>query len=199
MKGLENDTLVHLVRESRTGNINAFQKLVETTQGYAYSLAIRYLGSEEDAGDVVQEAFIKIWKNLGTYDYRCKFTTWMYRIVINQCSDRYRANSKIRNQSVSVPPDSLRRLNGQYEAGNLEDENIKKQLAAVVTKLATQLTPRQRAVFVLRDLQNERIDSVSQILGISKGAVKSNLTHARRNIRLMLENLEKNTNRGGVK
>lgn len=199
MKPSEDDTLEHLVRESRTGNMEAFQTLVESTQGYAFSLAMRYLGSEEDAGDVVQEAFIRIWKNLGTFDYRCRFTTWMYRIVINLCCDRYRAYCKKRTQSLSAPPEELYPLGCLQENGDLEDENIKKQLAAVVANLASRLTPKQRAVFVLRDLQDESIEAVSQILGISKGSVKSNLTHARRNIRLMLEKLEKNTDCGGVK
>ncbi|MFC2145837.1 RNA polymerase sigma factor [Acidobacteriota bacterium] len=76
---------------SQNGDTRAFEKLVETYQGYAFSLARRFLGNEEDAQDVVQEAFIRVWKHLPAFDYRCKFTTWMYRIVTNLCLDRVKS------------------------------------------------------------------------------------------------------------
>jgi RNA polymerase sigma-70 factor, ECF subfamily len=89
---------------SRQGNQQVFRKLVETYQGYAFSLAVRYLGNEEEARDIVQDTFIRIWKRLSSFDFRCKFTTWMYRIVINLCHDRNKALSR---QKKFLAPDSL--------------------------------------------------------------------------------------------
>lgn len=171
---------------SRDGDTGAFQKLVERYQGYAFSLAVRFLGNDEDAQDVTQETFIRIWKHLSKFNYRCKFTTWMYRIVINLCLDRVKSKNKREQEMPTGFQDLL--------AGNtdIEDENIKKQLARVITTLAAELTPRQRAVFVLRDLQDLNVAEVAHVLDISKSSVKSNLCYARQNIRKRLEQLEKN-------
>lgn len=174
----------------QSGDSTAFRTLVENHQDYAYSLAIRFLGNEEDARDTVQETFIRVWKHLPSFDFRCKFTTWMYRIVINLCLDRTKSQKR---REMLLQPEALENFREQCTAGiDLEDENVKKELAALITAFAAELAPRQRAVFILRDLQDESVKGVSQILGISKGAVKSNLSHARKAIRLKLEQLENN-------
>lgn len=174
---------------SRNGNTDAFQKLVETYQGYAYSLAVRFLGNEEDALDVTQEAFIRIWKHLPNFDSRCKFTTWMYRIVTNLCIDRVKTGNR---REQEMPPGFQEQL---MAAVDIEDENIKKQLAGIITGFAADLTPRQQAVFVLRDLQDLSVVEVAEVLDISKSSVKSNLCYARQNIRKRLEHLEQNRRR----
>lgn len=184
-------SIKEILLSSRQGDTGAFRTLVETYQGYAFSLAVRFLGNEEDAQDVVQETFIRIWKHLSTFDFRCKFTTWMYRIVINLCHDRSKARNR---QERLLNPGSPGNAPVHMTAPlNLEDENIKKELVTVITSLAEELTPRQRAVFVLRDLQDLGVAEVSQILGISKNSVKSNLSYARQNIRKKLQQLERNS------
>ncbi len=177
---------------SQNGDTGAFEKLVKTYQGYAFSLAWRFLGNEEDAQDVVQETFIRVWKHLSAFDYRCKFTTWMYRIVTNLCLDRVKSLKRKEKILSSNPMDSSENLwENVTEDIDLEDKNIKEELAGIITGLAAELTPRQRAVFVLRDLQDVSIAEAAKILGISKSSVKSNLCHARQNIRKRLEQLEK--------
>ncbi|MCP4148850.1 MAG: RNA polymerase sigma factor, partial [bacterium] len=155
-----------------------------------FALAVRYLGNEEDAGDVLQETFIRVWKHIDNFDFRCKFTTWLYRIVINLCNDRARSHKRhIKN----LLPDSVEKLHEHLSEGpGPEENNIKDNLFAVIAALAGQLTPKQQAVFVLRDLQDLSIAEVTDILGISKGAVKSNLSVARKNIRKKLVVLENN-------
>jgi RNA polymerase sigma-70 factor (ECF subfamily) len=185
----------HILLSSQQGDTAAFRKLVETYQGYAFSLASRFLGNEEDALDVVQESFIRIWRYLHTFDHRCKFTTWMYRIVINLCRDRIKAQSRrdrflLPDSSGNLP--ALLNITGEND---LEDKNTNEELAAVITTLAGELPHRQRVVFVLRDLQDVSVEEASQILGMSTSSVKSNLSYARKNIRLRLEQLEKNGRR----
>jgi RNA polymerase sigma-70 factor (ECF subfamily) len=178
---------------SRQGNQQVFRKLVETYQGYAFSLAVRYLGNEEDARDVVQDTFIRIWKRLSTFDFRCKFTTWMYRIVINLCHDR---NKALNRQKKFLDFNSLGDFPDLFSAAiapiDLENESIRKELGTIIAALAGELPPRQRSIFVLRDLQDLSVAEVSQILRISKNSVKSNLSHARQKIRKRLEQIEKN-------
>ena len=187
--------ITEILLASQKGDLNAFRVLVETHQSYAFSLAARFLGNEEDAHDITQETFIRIWKHLPAFDFRCKFTTWMYRIVINLCRDR---NKKRNRQNKLLDPGSPENTAVLQAAPinlinliNLEDENIKKELAAIITSFAGELPPKQQAVFILRDLQDQSVTEVSQILGISKSSVKSNLSHARQNIRNKLQQMEK--------
>jgi len=184
-------SITEILLASQKGDLNAFQTLVETHQRYAFSLAARFLGNNEDAHDITQETFIKIWKHLPTFDFRCKFTTWMYRIVINLCRDR---NKKLNRQNKLLDPGSPENTAVPRTTPiNLEDENIKKELATIITAFAGELPPKQQAVFILRDLQDQSVTEVSRILGISKSSVKSNLSHARQNIRNKLQQLEKKT------
>ncbi len=176
---------------SQKGDTSAFRTLVETYQGYAFSLAVRFLGNDEDAYDIVQETFIRVWKHLPSFDFRCKFTTWMYRIVINLCLDRSKTRDR---QNRLLDPAFLGDVPMNLTTPiDLEDESIKKELATIIAVLAGELPPRQQSVFILRDLQDQGVAEVSQILGISKSSVKTNLSHARRNIREKLRRLEKKT------
>ncbi len=176
--------------KSQTGDANAFRELVETYYGYAFSLAARYLGDSEEAGDVTQESFIRVWQHLPSFDFRCKFTTWMYRIVINLCHDR----ARIQNRQV-IHFKALFPVQTDEEA-NFEKQTIDEDLVHVITALSSELPSRQRDVFVLRDLQDLAIDEVARILHVSNSAVKSNLSHARKNIRQRILQLESMSKRG---
>jgi len=171
------------------GDLVAFRKLVETFQPYAYALSLRILCEPEDARDVVQESFIRVWKHLPQYDVRKKFTTWLYKIVTNLCYDLLK--SRERKSKWIVP-----RANELQEASSPSGENpemrcVNKDLIDRIKVLAEGLTPKQRIVFILRDLQDLAMQEVMEITGLSSSKVKSNLYHARMNIREKLLMLEK--------
>ncbi|NOY57728.1 MAG: RNA polymerase sigma factor [Calditrichaeota bacterium] len=173
----------------QNGDLAAFRQVVETHQSFAFSLALRMLCDAEDARDVVQESFIKVWQNIGQFDPNRKFTTWLYKIITNLCLDYLKARKR-KNRLFSSPLDS--------KVGNLaraevdEEKNcMNKELIKEIKMLAEGLTPKQRIVFVLRDLQGLEMDQVVKITGLNKSKIKSNLYHARMNIRAKLEALEK--------
>jgi RNA polymerase sigma-70 factor (ECF subfamily) len=172
------------VKLSQRGDLEAFRRLVESHQHYAFSLAFRLLGNRDDADDIVQEAFVRIWKHIGRFDFRSKFTTWMYRIVVNLCHDllkqRNRRERALHSQWQTLEVSS-------FEAENIEVLRETAELADLVVSLARYLPERQREVFVLRDLQNLSVSEVANILGISKSSVKANLCYARKNIRQLLD------------
>jgi RNA polymerase sigma-70 factor (ECF subfamily) len=179
------DTYDILLR-SKNGDSEAFRSLVEHYQSYAFSLAFRLLCNEEDARDAVQESFIRIWKHLPGYDLQKKFTTWMYKIVTHICYDRLKAH---RRQKIGVFLDGSGDI--QLPDGkSLEKELDNRESAQIIENLAETLTPKQRMVFILRDLQNLEMKEVSRICNMPIHSVKSNLCHARRNIRIKMENLE---------
>jgi RNA polymerase sigma-70 factor (ECF subfamily) len=171
-----------LIRQSIRGDLSAFRKLVERHQSYVYSLAFRTIAQKEEAEDIVQDTFIKVWMNLRLFDYRGKFTTWVYRIVANLCIDRLRISNRFTSGAAAKEENNPLWTHQQDAMKKAED----KDLAEHIKILADHLSPKQRMVFILRDLQDLSIEEVSQVMQISEGSVKTNLYHARNAIRLNL-------------
>lgn len=162
-----------LIESCIKGDVHAFRTLVEKLQSYAYTLAFRILLNEEEAKDAVQDSFIKVWKNLGSYNGKYLFTTWMYRIVVNTCIDRLKEikkHSEIYSDSIS-------------ESRNAEESIINRELAKQIRGLSKELPQKQRIIFILNDLQGLSLDEASEVLNMPKGLVKSNLYYARKSIK----------------
>jgi RNA polymerase sigma-70 factor (ECF subfamily) len=176
-----------LIRQSIQGDLSAFRTLVERHQSYVYGLAFRSVLHREDAEDIVQDTFIKVWLNLRYFDFRGKFTTWVYRIVANLCIDRLRSTKRFASGIVASEESNPLWVIRQDEMKKVEE----KDLAEHIKILADQLSPKQRMVFILRDLQDLSVEEVSQVMQISEGSVKTNLYHARNAIRLNLIKAEK--------
>lgn len=188
MMSKRKDIVQDIIMRSKRGDLTAFQQLVEHFQNYAFILAFRLLGDEEDARDAVQETFIRVWKHIAKFNFSSKFTTWLYRIVTNLCYDRIKAQNR-KNKVFSQDQKDGHLLESSCDY-NLEDDYIKKDLVNTIMSLSEELTPKQRIVFVLRDLQDLNMKEVAQISGMSISSVKSNLFYARRNIRERLEQLD---------
>ena len=90
----KNDLMQSFIKKSQGGDTLAFQKIIVEFQGYAYSMAYRFLGNHEDCKDVTQDVFIRIWKHIKKYDFKYKFSTWMYRITVNLCLDQIRKDKR---------------------------------------------------------------------------------------------------------
>jgi RNA polymerase sigma-70 factor (ECF subfamily) len=161
------------------GERQAFRQLVEGSQRYAFRLAFRMVWDEDEAREIVQEAFIRVWKHLPAFDRNTRFTTWLYRIVVNLSHDTLRRRARGR----MVPLDDAATLVSTEQESTL----INRDLAARVRALAEDLPPAQRTVFVLRDLQDLSIEETAEVLSMSPGAVKANLCYARRRIRERME------------
>ncbi|MDA3954872.1 MAG: RNA polymerase sigma factor [Bacteroidales bacterium] len=184
---MDQDKLLQIIKLSQNKDQKAFKKLVEHYQSYTFSLAFKLVCNEDDAKDIVQECFIRVWHHLRKFDLKTKFTTWLYKIVFNLSLDKIKVNKR-RNNVLSVSENTavlFEKLGGE----NLEKEVMNKDLAQIISSLAEELTPKQKAVFVLRDLQGAEIDEISEITSMSKGTVKSNLYYARLNIREKLEKI----------
>ncbi len=172
-----------MIKNSQKGDLAAFQNLVEQFQEYIFILAVRLLGNEEDARDAVQETFIRAWKHIGRFHFGNKFTTWLYRIVTNLCYDRLKAQKRRNLVFDYHRDDDQERLLQSADDFDLEEVSIKKDLVDKIIAFAQELTPKQRLVFVLRDLQDASVDEVAHITGMSSGSIKTNLYYARRFIR----------------
>ena len=182
-----------LLTRAARGDREGFRLLVEMHQPYAYALAFRLLRDPDRAADVVQESFIKVWKNLERYRPEGRFTTWLYRIVVNLCYDAMRRERVRRRFFGDLDPASA--AADPPDPAGLQQHVEARDLAARVLRMAHVLPPKQRLVFTLRDVQEMDLEEIAHTTGMSVGAVKTNLSHARKRIRESLEKLERDHER----
>jgi len=168
------------------GDGQAFRQLVEAHQGLAYSIAFRFTRDELESEDIVQNAFIKLWKNLSKYNEEFRFKIWLSKIVTNLCLDYLKSGRKKHTVDQSLSKEIMT-LPSHHE-NKLEE----KELRAIVYQLAEQLTEKQKAVFILRDLEMLEVDEVCQALQMTPGNMKSNLYYARLKIKEGLKKCYKN-------
>ncbi|MDH3252532.1 MAG: RNA polymerase sigma factor [Ignavibacteria bacterium] len=174
-------TVDDIIRQCKEGDPRAFTHLVRSHQPYAFALAFRMLSDEDEASEIVQESFIRVWKNMHRYDPSQKFTTWLYAIVSRLCLDRIRSLARSRKLFRRRSESTL--LEGPYDPTDPEKILTNREIATIIAQLSEDLSPTQRLVFTLRDLQQCTIEEVCEITGLSTGSVKTNLSYARRQIR----------------
>jgi len=183
---LDNSEIYNLINRAKRGDKIAFRSIVDEHSAFVYSVAFKIVANEEDTCDMVQETFIKLWKNLKKYDPKVKFTTWLYKIVTNLCLDHLKSKKrKMANAHLDV-----NNISNILKHDGAENEMILKDMVKVIKSLTQQLTPIQKIVFVLYFLEEKDIDEINSITGYKKGNIKSNIYYARKN---MLEMLEKTT------
>jgi len=168
-----------LVDRAADGEREAFDELVRLTHRDAFGLALRLTGNEEDARDVVQDAYLRAYRSIGRFRGDARFSTWLYRIVANTSSTHLTKRSRHRHdelvddtQIVDQRPDVDPVV--AAETGELRDE---------LDTAIRDLPPRLRAVVVLRDVYDLSHDAIADELGISVSAAKVRLHRARRRLR----------------
>ena len=172
----------HIIDRVKSGDKEAFGTLVKQHQQYAYHLAFRLLCNEEDAKDVVQDSFVKIWRNIGQFNPQTKFTTWMFKIVTNTAIDKLRYNKRFETETLAGIQDNMGHLHDETPETLLHQNETGRLIKALTGKLPE----KQQLVFVLRDLQGLTTEEVSEVLNMPATSIKSNLHFARKVIRKKL-------------
>ena len=174
------ENIENLIEQSKRRDTAAFRQLVETYRSFVFRLAFRLLCSEDEAKDIVQETFVRVWLHLHKYKNHTRFTTWLYKIACNLCYDRLRAIKRFRGDAkTSIDLSDFDVPSGE----NIEQSVINRDLKELIITLTHGLTPKQRLVFTLRDIEELELDEVREITGMSGAKIKSNLYLARQYIR----------------
>jgi RNA polymerase sigma-70 factor, ECF subfamily len=176
---MDKELLSGIIENCKNGDKQSFKLLMLDLTDYVFALAFRILANEEDAQDVVQETFINVWKNIEKYRSEIKITTWIYTITTNLCLDKIRIN---RRKSLVFSPNFEKTFN-TLVSDNGGDNFDNKQLVEIIAHLAEKLTPKQKIVFVLKDLEGLESEEIEQITGMDKVQIKSNLYCARQQIK----------------
>jgi RNA polymerase sigma-70 factor (ECF subfamily) len=180
-----------LIRAAQSGDQDAFEQLVRTYDQSVLRLAMNLLRSPEDARDVYQEAFLRVYRNLHTFRFDCSFHTWLYRIVTNICLDLLRKR-KVRKEEPSVletsdgPIDRLDTFEEGAAAADPERAMWNRELKHRIDGALSGLTPRERMVFELRHYQGLRLRNIGEVLGTTEEAAKNCLFRATQKMRGVL-------------
>ena len=174
---------LEIIEECRNGNRQKFREVVRTVSPFAYSVAFRMLGDEESAKDIVQESLITMWENMKRIRSADAFKTWVYRIVVNKCYDQMR---KGKRESEFRPDEQTWMVISNHMSHEPASELENSETARAIKLLTEKLSPRQKAVFILSDLEEMTSDEISAITGMSKRNIKANLFYARKSIRGMI-------------
>jgi len=177
------ENLIHL---SINNNNDAFRKIVEGYQPMIYSLAFKILNNEQDAKDIVQETFVKVWLNLKKYNSDKKFTNWLYTIATNLCLDKLRSL-----KHLSSKEDVENTIVDLISPENAEQKMIDEEFGKVVSSLTNGLTPKQKIVFTLHCLDGLEVKEITEITGMTSAKIKSNLFLARKKIQIKLSHYER--------
>jgi RNA polymerase sigma-70 factor (ECF subfamily) len=174
-----------LIDRARAGDRSAFERLLREARPRALAVATKVLRNPDDAEDAVQEGFLKAWRNLGRFEGRSSFTTWIHRIVMNASLDLLRrhacrpgvsaageqeAESFERHEAIEMSPETPERAYARRQASNM----VQGALAV--------LSPSHREAITLRELEEHSYEEIAQIAACPIGTVMSRLHHARRKI-----------------
>jgi RNA polymerase sigma-70 factor (ECF subfamily) len=183
-----------VIRAVQAGDQDAFEQLVRAYDHSVLRLALNLLRSPEDARDVYQEAFLRVYRNIHTFRFDCSFHTWLYRIVTNICLDHLRKRKVRREESavVETPDGPVDRMDSfEHEAAHSDPERRlwNRQLSSRIDAALSDLTARERMVFELRHYQGLRLRTIGDMLGTSEEAAKNCLFRATQKMRVVLGDL----------
>jgi RNA polymerase sigma-70 factor (ECF subfamily) len=189
-----------LIREAQAGNRTAFEELVRRYDHQVLRLAMNLMRRPEDARDIYQEAFLKVYKNLDRFRFECSFYTWVYRIVTNVCLDHMRRRSSRPEDQAPEPlasahsngPDSLDFFERQQEVraeANPERRLLGREIGRQIALALDQLSPRERMVFELKHYEGMKLRAIGDALGTSEETVKNSLFRATQKLRARLGDL----------
>ncbi len=183
-----------IIKKAISGNQKAFEFLILKYEKIVYNICYRYFHSEEDAKDVAQDVFIKVYRKLESFNFSSSFSTWLYRITCNTCIDEIRKQK--RHQVLSLD-DEENSLNIHIPDNSISPENsiIEKESYFEIETAIGQLDENHRTIIILREINEFSYDEIAKITDTSVGTVKSRLFRARNALaKLLSHKREQNKN-----
>ncbi|WP_230869360.1 RNA polymerase sigma factor [Iocasia frigidifontis] len=176
-----------LIKKFRNNDESAFEELVLRYQKKVYNTVLRMLSNLDDASDITQEIFIKVYQNLEKFKGQSSFSTWLFSIAGNHCRDELRKRQKELKHSsldsIAEERKETERVSDNNSNYQPEERSIQNEQFRDIEIALSKLSIEYRESLVLRDIQGFTYDEISKILGLPAGTVKSRLSRARRKLR----------------
>lgn len=180
-----------LIRAAQAGDAEAFEQLVRSYDQSVLRMALNLLHSQEDARDVYQEAFLRVYRKLPQFRFDCSFSTWLYRLVANLCLDQIRKRKVRKEEAPAVSTASGEMDRFQFLPEQRADVDPQRQLLSSevsnrINSVLETLTARERLVFEMRHYQGMRLRAIGEALGVTEEAAKNCLFRATQKMRAAL-------------
>jgi RNA polymerase sigma-70 factor (ECF subfamily) len=177
------------VTRARSGDSDAYRVLVERHSRSLFRLAFRMTGNQQDAEDVVQESFLRAYRQIGKFDERASFGTWLYRIAANCSLDLVRARKRRSERQASTQDGEVEDVVASLPSGDPTPERmaLSGEVRVRVLEAMNDLSPTERTAFVLRHFEGLCMEEVSRVLECQPGAAKHSVFRAVQKLRRALE------------
>lgn len=175
---IDKEYLLKLINKIKEGDDSAFEEFINQTNKSVFSFAFKMLGNKNDAQDVCQEVYLKIFRYLKSYNVDKEFNYWFYKIILNCCLNFIKYK-----QIVYDPAENIDLI---IPSICLEENYSDKQLIIKAFEFLKKLTPQERAVFILRDVKNLTSKEISKILGCTQITVRRHSNNARKKLKEFL-------------
>lgn len=183
-----------LIIRAQNGNIAAFEELIYNYDKKVLALALKYVKNEDDAKDIYQDVFIRVFKGLKRFQFKSEFSTWLYRIVINVClTHKTRSNKR---EFVSIYPDSDEESENMNTGLEIIDNNpmpdrsvTSAEISEHINSAIETLSPRQKMIFILKHYEGYKLTEIAEMLQCGEGTIKKYLFDAVRKMRTQLADL----------
>lgn len=194
------DTSLHhedtvLVKAFLAGEKGAFDSLVLKHKNRVFNLCYRFMGEYEEANDCAQETFVKVYMSLRKFRFDANFTTWLYRITVNTCKNKFLSKGYRYSKKI-IRLDNPGNSGSDASSRDIKDESLsprddleREEKNRLIQVAIDSLTEEQKAVVVLRDIEGVSYEEISNITGQNLGTVKSKLSRAREKLREKLKGL----------
>lgn len=179
-----------LLKKSKSGDIEAFERLIEGYQTRVFNIAYRMIRNHDDAADLAQEVFIKVYRYIKNFKEESSFSTWIFRITKNVCLDELR---KRKNKHIISLDEEIKLNDGevvrQIESKDDTPEMLaeKKEIRELINNAIDDLSAEHRIVIILRDIQGFSYEDISKIIECPEGTVKSRINRARKALKQKLK------------
>lgn len=180
-----------IIRAASEGDRDAFCRIVSMYEKFVYNALRMKIGCAEDAFDLSQEVFIKLWRHLARYRGDCRFSTWIYKICMNTALDHLRREKNVSAEPMPTYTDKdgdevMPEFRDEDEASSPESVLEKNEAVRTVRRAISRLSEEQREVILLRDIEGYSYEEISDMLNLEIGTVKSRLNRARTNLKTLL-------------
>jgi RNA polymerase sigma factor (sigma-70 family) len=178
---------LYYIEQILAGNSNSFRFIVDRYKDKAYNLAFRICGNHEEAEELAQDSFVKVYRSLGGFKMKSSFATWLYRIVYNTSISHVRIKKKVTLSLDDFPADTT-----DFIRNNTSEEESDREYRSSIVNFALQkITEEERGLISLYYYEEMNTDEISEVTGISKSNIKVKLFRARQKMQEIIEKTEK--------
>ncbi len=187
----DNEILAALMKQAAQGSESAFSDLVKHFEKTVYNIAMQAVRNREDALDISQEVFIKLWRTSGSYRGECSVSSWVIKIARNTTLDLLRRHTSHQTDSLTVEDEDGDTAERDIPVSGGDDDPVssyeRKERISIVRTAIGDLGDEHKEIILLRDISGLSYAEIAQILGIEEGTVKSRLFRARNSLKEILQ------------